>query len=82
LAGDKEVQTRHPHFIIFTGRNVGNSEQAFSLAFLPNDGIGLAREEFIISSAIQVHPLALVHFDTLYPSVTHRRSHDQPLGQS
>ena len=27
--------------------------------------VGLAREEFIISSAIQVHPLALVHFDTL-----------------
>jgi pyruvate,water dikinase len=45
--------------------NVGNPDQAFSLAFLPNDGIGLAREEFIISSAIQVHPLALVHFDKL-----------------
>jgi pyruvate,water dikinase len=45
--------------------NVGNPGQAFSLAFLPNDGVGLAREEFIISSAIQVHPLALVHFDSL-----------------
>jgi phosphoenolpyruvate synthase/pyruvate phosphate dikinase len=32
---------------------------------LPNDGVGLAREEFIISSAIQVHPLALFHFDAL-----------------
>jgi pyruvate,water dikinase len=45
--------------------NVGNPDQAFSLSFLPNDGVGLAREEFIISSAIQVHPLALVHFDKL-----------------
>ena len=32
---------------------------------LPNDGVGLAREEFIISSAIQIHPLALTHFDSL-----------------
>jgi len=45
--------------------NVGNPDQAFSLSFLPNDGVGLAREEFIISSAIQVHPLALLHFDAL-----------------
>ena len=47
--------------------NVGNPDQAFSLSFLPNDGVGLAREEFIISSAIQVHPLALVHYDQLPP---------------
>lgn len=45
--------------------NVGNPDQAFSLSFLPNDGVGLAREEFIISSAIQIHPLALVHFERL-----------------
>lgn len=45
--------------------NVGNPDQAFSLALLPSDGVGLAREEFIISSAIQVHPLALLHYDTL-----------------
>jgi pyruvate,water dikinase len=45
--------------------NVGNPDQAFALAFLPSDGVGLAREEFIISSAIQVHPMALVRFDTL-----------------
>jgi pyruvate,water dikinase len=45
--------------------NVGNPDQAFALAFLPNDGVGLAREEFIISSAIQVHPLALNRFDSL-----------------
>jgi pyruvate,water dikinase len=45
--------------------NVGNPEQAFSLSLLPNDGVGLARVEFVISSAIQVHPMALIRFDSL-----------------
>src|SRR5690606_36411223 len=31
----------------------------------PNDGVGLAREEFVISSAIQAHPMALIRFDSL-----------------
>jgi pyruvate,water dikinase len=43
--------------------NVGNPDQALTLSSLPCDGVGLAREEFIISGSIQVHPLALVHFD-------------------
>jgi pyruvate,water dikinase len=41
--------------------NVGNPELAFSLSRLPVDGVGLAREEFIISSAIGIHPIALLH---------------------
>jgi pyruvate,water dikinase len=41
--------------------NVGNPGRAFSLAALPVDGVGLAREEFIITSAIGVHPMALLH---------------------
>jgi pyruvate,water dikinase len=41
--------------------NVGNPEQAFALSALPVDGVGLAREEFIISSAIGIHPMALIH---------------------
>jgi len=45
--------------------NVGNPDQAFEFSFIPNDGVGLAREEFIISSYIKVHPLALLHFDKL-----------------
>jgi pyruvate,water dikinase len=45
--------------------NLGNPELAFSLSSIPNDGVGLAREEFIISSYIKVHPLALIHFDRL-----------------
>lgn len=45
--------------------NVGNPEQAFSLAAIPCDGVGLARLEFIIANHIQAHPLALIHFDQL-----------------
>jgi pyruvate,water dikinase len=41
--------------------NVGNPETAFLVAQLPSAGVGLARLEFIISSAIGVHPMALVH---------------------
>lgn len=45
--------------------NVGNPELAFTLAALPSDGVGLARLEFIIANHIQVHPLALLNFDSL-----------------
>ncbi len=45
--------------------NLGNPEEAFKLSFIPNDGIGLAREEFIINSYIKVHPNALIHFNEL-----------------
>jgi pyruvate,water dikinase len=45
--------------------NVGNPEQAFGLSALPVDGVGLAREEFIITNAIGIHPLALVHPERL-----------------
>jgi pyruvate,water dikinase len=45
--------------------NVGNPEEAFALSFIPNDGVGLAREEFIISNYIKVHPLALLDYDRL-----------------
>lgn len=45
--------------------NVGNPQEAFSLSAIPNDGVGLARMEFIIANHIQAHPLALLHFDRL-----------------
>ena len=51
--------------------NIGDPEQAFKLAQLPNDGVGLARMEFIFASWVKVHPLALLHFDTL-PIATQR----------
>jgi pyruvate,water dikinase len=45
--------------------NVGNPEEAFALSSIPNDGVGLARIEFIINSAIGVHPMALVRYQSL-----------------
>jgi pyruvate,water dikinase len=41
--------------------NLGNPQLAFRTAMLPNDGVGLARMEFIISEHIKVHPMALVN---------------------
>ncbi|RCN59412.1 phosphoenolpyruvate synthase [Acidiferrobacter thiooxydans] len=41
--------------------NLGNPEIAFGTSLIPNDGVGLARMEFIISGHIKVHPMALLH---------------------
>ena len=48
--------------------NLGNPEQAFGASFLPSDGVGLARLEFIINNSIRVHPRALLEYDTLEPN--------------
>ncbi|OGY90683.1 MAG: phosphoenolpyruvate synthase [Candidatus Komeilibacteria bacterium RIFCSPLOWO2_01_FULL_52_15] len=45
--------------------NVGDPSSAFADSFIPNEGVGLAREELIINNSIKIHPLALVHFTTL-----------------
>ena len=45
--------------------NIATPDTAFEKSFLPNDGVGLAREEFIIASSVGVHPLALIHYDEL-----------------
>lgn len=45
--------------------NVGDPDNAFHLSFIPNDGVGLARLEFIINNFIRIHPMALIHFDSL-----------------
>ncbi|MDD5566749.1 MAG: phosphoenolpyruvate synthase [Patescibacteria group bacterium] len=45
--------------------NLGDPDQAFEYSFIPNDGVGLAREEFIINSFIKVHPGALLNFGRL-----------------
>ena len=45
--------------------NVGVPENAFVHGQIPNDGVGLAREEFIINSYIGIHPLALLEYATL-----------------
>ena len=45
--------------------NIANPEQAFDYSLIPNDGVGLARMEFIINSSIKIHPLALINFDSV-----------------
>jgi pyruvate,water dikinase len=45
--------------------NVADPEKAFRYSFTPNSGVGLAREEFIITNFIKVHPMALVHYQEL-----------------
>lgn len=45
--------------------NVGAPEVAFKHSFLPNDGIGLARIEFILAEKIKIHPLALYYYDQI-----------------
>ena len=45
--------------------NIGQPDLAFASSFIPNDGVGLAREEFIINNHIKIHPLALLKFGKL-----------------
>jgi pyruvate, water dikinase len=52
-------EVKRPHIAIML--NLGNPELAFRTAMLPNDGVGLARMEFIVSEHIGVHPMALVN---------------------
>jgi len=52
-------EVRRPHTAIML--NLGNPELAFRTAMLPNDGVGLARMEFVVGDHIGVHPMALVH---------------------
>ncbi|AXU95361.1 phosphoenolpyruvate synthase [Erwinia persicina] len=49
--------------------NVGNPDRAFDFACLPNEGVGLARLEFIINRMIGVHPKALLEFDKQTPEL-------------
>ncbi|WP_261640673.1 phosphoenolpyruvate synthase [Erwinia mallotivora] len=49
--------------------NVGNPDRAFDFACLPNEGVGLARLEFIINRMIGVHPRALLEFDKQTPEL-------------
>lgn len=52
--------------------NVGSPESAFMYSFIPNKGVGLAREEFIIASSIKVHPNALLNFEKLETKLKHK----------
>ena len=45
--------------------NLGEPDMAFTDSFIPNDGVGLARLEFIINNSIKIHPLALLNYNKL-----------------
>ena len=45
--------------------NLGNPDEAFKFSQIPNDGVGLAREEFIINSYIKIHPKALINYNQI-----------------
>lgn len=49
--------------------NVGNPELAFDFCQLPNEGVGLARMEFVINRQIGIHPKALLELDSLSPEL-------------
>ena len=52
--------------------NVGNPDLAFTASALPNEGVGLARLEFIINTGIGIHPRALLEFERLAPGLQDR----------
>lgn len=62
--------------------NLGNPELAFKTSFLPNDGVGLARMEFIINEYIKAHPLALLHPEKLRSDSTREQIAKLTLGYS
>ncbi len=52
--------------------NIGNPDEAFEKSFIPNQGVGLAREEFIISSYIKIHPRALIEYNKMDSDIKKR----------
>jgi len=60
--------------------NLASPEQAFEKSLIPNEGVGLAREEFIINSYIKIHPLALINFDELPDEILKRAIADMTIG--
>jgi pyruvate,water dikinase len=60
---------RMPPIPVKIAMNVGNPQLAFDFCQLPNDGVGLARLEFIISNTIGIHPRACLEFDSLTPEL-------------
>jgi pyruvate,water dikinase len=57
--------------------NVGIPDSAFLESQIPNDGVGLAREEFVINSYIGIHPMALIE----YPKLTESAKKDNGLAE-
>lgn len=60
--------------------NAGYPDEAFELSFLPNDGVGLAREEFIVTESIRIHPMALVKFEEVKDKKTQSKIREMTVG--
>lgn len=60
--------------------NVGDPDNAFAMSFLPNDGVGLAREEFIFTNFIRIHPLALIHYNKLKDKAAKKKIREMTHG--
>src|SRR5712691_4684430 len=83
FAVDRRVVTQEERPRTLVMMNVGDPDHAFALASLPNDGVGLARLEFIINNHIGIHPMALVKYPNLQnPEVVreikHRIGEEEP----
>ena len=62
--------------------NVANPDEVFSLSSIPNDGVGLARMEFIIANHIRIHPLALLQFNSMQDLEARGKIEKATLGYS
>lgn len=60
--------------------NIGTPKSAFGFSFIPNNGVGLARLEFIINDSIKIHPLALMNFDKLKDRAAKKKIAELTLG--
>ncbi|MDP3836642.1 MAG: phosphoenolpyruvate synthase [bacterium] len=62
--------------------NIGEPEMAFAQSFIPNDGVGLARLEFIINNYIKIHPLALINYSKLQDKEAKKQIDELTIGYS
>lgn len=60
--------------------NVGYPDEAFELSFLPSDGVGLVREEFMVTEYIRIHPMALAKFDLVKDAKTRQQINELTKG--
>ncbi|MEI6529307.1 MAG: phosphoenolpyruvate synthase [Candidatus Falkowbacteria bacterium] len=60
--------------------NIGEPDLAFSTSFIPNDGVGLARLEFIINNYIKIHPLALINYNKIKDPIVKKKIDELTAG--
>ncbi|HNY97778.1 MAG TPA: phosphoenolpyruvate synthase [Candidatus Pacearchaeota archaeon] len=69
-----------PNLPVKISLNIGTPDSAFKYSSLPVSGVGLAREEFIISEKIKIHPLALIKYDEIKDQKIKRQIDDLTIG--